>query len=134
MLASSADSSGSSFGWLEGCWVSEDQSSREVWVVDDETSLIGFSIALDAGKVVFYEVLSIRLNGDGSWRYNAHPSGQESAAFVASEPGENSVVFVNPDHDYPQEIRYRRDGNRLYASIALLGGIEPNSFDKVACE
>jgi hypothetical protein len=53
---------------------------------------------------------------------------------VASETGENEVMFVNADHDYPQEILYRRDGNKLFARISLLDSENPNSFDKVACD
>jgi hypothetical protein len=134
MLASASDPSRSGFAWLEGCWESADQSSREVWVVDDDNSLIGFSVTMDGASMVFYELLSIRADGDGSWTYNAHPSGQAAAKFLASEVGENEVKFANPDHDYPQEIRYRRDGNSLYASTSLLGGEKPNSFDKIACD
>jgi hypothetical protein len=134
MMASSGNSAQSGLDWLSGCWVTADQSSQEVWVVDSDKSLIGFSVALSAGKVVFYEVLSIKQNDDGLWTYTAHPSGQASASFIAVETSENSVVFANPDHDYPQEISYRRDASQLYATISLRGGDNPNSFDKIACE
>jgi hypothetical protein len=134
MLASVSDSSRSAFAWLEGCWESADQSSREVWVVDDDNSLFGFSVTLDGASIVFYELLSIRANDDGSWTYHAHPSGQASTKFLASEIGKNEVTFLNADHDYPQEILYRRDGNKLFARISLLDGENPNSFDKVSCD
>lgn len=134
MMASSGNSAQSDLDWLGGCWVTADHSSQEVWVVDSDKSLIGFSVALSAGKVVFYEVLSIKQNDDGLWTYTAHPSGQASASFIAVETSENSVVFANPDHDYPQEISYRRDASQLYATISLRGGDNPNSFDKIACE
>lgn len=134
VLASGGDSAQRGFGWLAGCWVSADKSSQEVWVVDSDQSLIGFSVALGAEKVVFYEVMSIKQNDDGLWTYTAYPSGQASASFIAVEIGENSVVFANFDHDYPQEISYRREGSRLYATISLRGGEQPNSFDKIACE
>lgn len=133
MFASASDSSRADFAWLEGCWESADQGSREVWVVEDERSLIGFSVTLDGASIAFYELLSIRADDDGSWTYNAHPSGQASAKFLASKIGANEVLFVNPEHDYPQEIRYRRDGDKLFASISMLDGEKPNSFDKVAC-
>ena len=61
-------------------------------------------------------------------------SGQASASFKAIQQGENSVLFVNPDHDFPQEIRYERNGDSLAASVSLLDGVKPISFDKVACE
>ncbi len=134
MLASGGNSAQSSLDWLAGCWVTADKSSQEVWVVDSDESLIGFGVALGAGKVVFYEVLSIKQNDDGLWTYTAHPSGQASASFIAVETSENSVVFANPNHDYPQKISYRRDGSQLFATISLLGGENPNSFEKIACD
>jgi len=134
MLASAADPAQHDLDWLAGCWITADESSQEVWVVDGDNSLIGFSVALGADKVQFYEVMSIKLNDDGLWIYTAHPSGQASASFIAVETNENSVVFTNPDHDYPQQINYRREGSLLYASVSLLGGDNSNSFDKVACE
>ena len=134
MLASSGNSAQSGLDWLAGCWVTADKSSQEVWVVDSDKSLIGFAVAVGAGGVVFYEVLSIKQNDDGFWTYTAHPSGQASASFIAVDARENSVVFTNPKHDYPQEIRYLRDGSQLRATISLLGGDRPNSFDKIGCD
>ncbi|MDA1369775.1 MAG: DUF6265 family protein [Proteobacteria bacterium] len=134
MLASIANSAQSSLDWLSGCWVTDDQSSQEVWVVNSDKSLLGFGVALDAGKIVFYEVLSITQNDNGLWTYTAHPSGQESASFIEVETSENRVVFAKPDHDYPQVISYRRHAGQLYAIISLLGGDNPNSFDKIACK
>lgn len=134
MLAFGDNSSQSGLDWLAGCWISADKSSHEVWTVESDHSLIGFSVSVANGKVAFYEVLSIKLNDDGKWAYTAHPSGQASASFVVTDQDDTSVVFTNPDHDYPQEIRYQREGNQLHASVSLLGGENPTSFDKVACE
>ncbi len=133
-LASGDDSDRGEFDWLVGCWATPDNSAQEVWVVDSERLLVGFGVAINDDKVGSYEVLSIKQSEDGSWTYTAHPSGQASASFLAVQISENSVVFTNPEHDYPQEIRYRRDGSRLYATISLLGGVNPNTFNKVACE
>ncbi len=132
-LASGGDSEQGEFDWLVGCWATTDNSAQEVWVIDSEQSLIGFGVAIKDDKVGSYEVLSIKQSEDGSWTYTAHPSGQASASFLAIRISENRVVFANPDHDYPQEIRYRRDGHRLYATVSLLAGVNPNTFDKVAC-
>jgi hypothetical protein len=134
ILAYGGDTAHSGLNWLAGCWVTADKSSQEVWVVDKDKSLIGFAVSLGAEQVVFYEVLSIKQNADGIWTYSAHPSGQASASFIAVEADESSIVFANPNHDYPQEIRYRRDGGRLYATISLRGGADPRSFNKTACE
>ena len=133
-LVMGGDANTNDFGWLEGCWVSPDGSSQEVWVVEDERSLAGFAVGISDGKIGFYELMSIRQTEVGSWQFTAHPSGQASASFEAVEIDENSVVFANPDHDYPQEIRYAREGEQLYASVSLIGGVDPRSFDKVACK
>jgi len=133
-LALAVDSDDGKFAWLVGCWVTPDKSAQEVWVADSGRSLAGFAVTVSGSKVGFYEVLSIKQSDDGAWTYTAHPSGQGSASFLAVEIGEKSVVFANPDHDYPQEIRYSRVGDQLYATISLLGEINPKSFDKVACE
>ena len=134
ILGSGGSTAQSSLDWLVGCWVSEDKSSQEVWVVDSEKSLIGFGVAISSNQLAFYEILSIKQNAGGMWTYTAHPSGQASATFTAIEASENSVEFVNPGHDYPQEIRYQRDGNQLHARISLLDGDEPNTFDKMPCD
>ncbi len=126
--------SGGDFDWLAGCWVSEDETSHEVWVIDGEKSLAGFSVSVSDNKVDFYELMNIRQDENGSWFFTAYPSGQASASFEAVQVGENSVLFANPDHDYPQEIRYERKGDRLSASVSLLGGVKPISFEKLDCE
>ena len=133
-LASGGDSYNGELNWLAGCWVTPDRTSQEVWVIDGERSLIGFAVSINDNKVGFYELLRIEKNSKDTWVYNAYPSGQTSASFEAVQLSDYSVVFANADHDYPQEIRYTREGNRLFASVSLLGGDNPNSFDKVACD
>jgi hypothetical protein len=128
------DTVGHELGWLEGCWVTPDRSAQEVWVVDADGALAGFAVAISDNKVDFYEVLSIKGTDDGSLIYTAHPIGQAPASFEATDIKANSVLFVNADHDYPQEIRYARESNHLYARISLLDGRNPSLFDKVACE
>jgi hypothetical protein len=134
LLASGDDSTQSGLNWLTGCWVTNDRSSQEVWTAEGDNSLLGFGVTIGDGEVVFYEILSIRQNSVGVWTYTAHPSGQASASFTAVEFSENNVVFANPDHDYPQQIRYWRKGNQLHATTALLDGKRTQSFDKIACE
>jgi hypothetical protein len=134
-VISSADAAaGRGLSWLAGCWATPDKSAQEVWVIENDRSLLGFGIALANNSVSFYEILSIRQNDDGSFVYTAHPSGQASASFIATEISATSVVFTNPDHDYPQEITYVRDGDHLYATVSLLGGVMPTTFNKVACD
>ena len=119
--------------WLVGCWMTPDGSAQEVWVADGDGGLSGFSVSLADNKVSFYETLTIRSGEDGALVYTAHPSGQASTSFTASEITENSALFINANHDYPQQIRYKLVSGSLQATISLLDGSRSVSFDKVAC-
>jgi hypothetical protein len=133
-LALASDHDSQQLDWLVGCWVSPDKRAQEVWVVDGDHSLAGFAVTVSDNRVTFYEVLSIRQTERGSLVFTAHPSGQSPASFAATSITDHSVVFANPDHDYPQQIEYSRQENRLSAIISLLGGADPKTFAKVACE
>ena len=125
---------GQELDWLVGCWMTPDGSAQEVWVAEGDGALSGFSVSVANGKVGFYEVLSIRRSHDGVLVYTAHPVGQATTSFTATAVAENSVLFENAEHDYPQQIRYSREADRLQATISLLDGSRPVSFDKVACD
>lgn len=121
-------------GWLIGCWESNDKTSKEVWVAEPDGALIGFSVSMSEGKLVFFEVLRIASTDAGELAYTAYPSGQSAATFAATLETDNSIVFVNADHDYPQQISYHRQGKNLFASISALGGKKARSFNKHICE
>lgn len=119
--------------WLVGCWETPDGSAREVWVKEPDGSLIGFGVAIADGMVAFHEVLRVEVPSDGSLTYTAYPAGQLPATFVAKKLSSESIVFVNPAHDYPQEISYWLDGTTLLATISGLNGENLQSFNKRRC-
>jgi hypothetical protein len=49
--------------------------------------------------------------------YIASPRGVGTTEFSLITYAENCVVFDNLEHDFPQRIIYRRDGDRLTAQI-----------------
>lgn len=134
VISMAGESNQHELSWLVGCWMTPDGSSQEVWIDEGGGALVGFSVALADNKVSFYEILSIRRAKDGSLVYMAHPVGQASASFAATAITDNSVLFVNAGHDYPRQIRYTRQADQLHATISLLDGVNPVSFDKIACD
>ena len=54
----------------------------------------------------------------GVGRSQAQPGGAPATAFALSAVGEQSATFHNPAHDFPQTVRYWREGARLHAEIA----------------
>jgi hypothetical protein len=120
--------------WLVGCWESADGNAKEVWVREPDGSLIGFGVVVSDGAVEFYEVLRVVVNQDGALAYTAYPAGQSPTTFVEAAASNAYVLFSNPDHDYPQEIAYRLEGTKLYATISAQNGRNPQTFDKRRCD
>jgi hypothetical protein len=95
--------------WLTGCW-DLDRGRRHVvehWTAPEGGTLLGVSRTVADGKTVEYEFLLIR-ERDGALEYVAKPSGQPEAIFVASRVTADEVLFENPQHDFPQRIRYKK--------------------------
>jgi len=119
--------------WLVGCWETTNGSAKEVWVKEPDGSMIGFGVAISDSSVEFYEILRIVVNQGGVLTYTAYPAGQSPTTFVATKSTAASIVFSNPRHDYPQEIAYRVEDTKLYATISALEGRNPQSFNKRRC-
>lgn len=132
-LSLAAGTEAGTFDWLVGCWASADMRAQEVWIAESDGSLAGFSVTIDDNAARFYEVLRLQQGTDGTWTFTAYPSGQSPTSFVAQDIAEHSVVFVNAAHDYPQEIRYARQGDELLATISLVGGEDARTFGKSLC-
>jgi hypothetical protein len=72
-------------------------------------------------RVESQEALSI-VRRDGAIVLIAQPAGATPVVFPMIDHDERSVVFANPAHDYPQRIRYWREGDTLHAEISLIDG------------
>ena len=115
--------------WMTGCW---EQRSGESWTEECWSSprgamMIGYSRSGEGGTVDEWEVMQIvHAETDDPavpWMtLTALPSGQNRTRFdwvPAQEPG---LTFVNLENDYPQRIRYWREGDELVAEISLGDG------------
>ena len=104
--------------WLQGCWESTaaGRTVEEIWTGPRGRSILGVSRTVQRGELASYELVVVRERGD-RLVYIAHPSGQPSAEFISAAVSENSIVFANPEHDFPQRIGYERKGAQLHAWI-----------------
>ena len=105
--------------WLQGCWEmqSGDQRVEEQWLSPRASSMLGVGRTTRGTTLIDYEMVLIRERGD-RLSYEAHPSGQEPAVFMSTAIGEQSIVFENLKHDFPQRIGYQRSvPDRLLAWI-----------------
>ena len=129
-----ADLRGDDLDWLLGCWENADRTESEVWARGTDGSLLGFAVTLSGGQLAFHEILRIHRDESGRFSYAAHPMGGAPTVFQEASRSADRVLFSNPDHDYPQEIAYRREGDKLFSTISRLDGADPRSFDKARCD
>lgn len=109
--------------WMAGCW---EQKSGEDWVEECWTraragQMMGSSRTGKGDLLRWYEHIRITAEG-GATTYCALPKGQAGACFKATKVTDGEAVFENEAHDYPQRIRYWRDGKNLAAEISLKDG------------
>ena len=81
------------------------------------TSILGVSRTVAKGRTVAYEFLRIQKQESGDIYYVAHPSGQAQDSFKLAKYDKGVLFFENPQHDFPQRIIYRLNGNSLIARI-----------------
>jgi hypothetical protein len=125
--------------WLAGCW--EGRSDRawteEHWMEPRGGTMLGMSRTTHGDSTVGYELMRISERGE-RLVFTAHPSAQPATAFSSAAISATEVVFTNPEHDFPQTIRYRRAGaDSLVARIEGTSGGQLQAMDfpmaRVAC-
>jgi hypothetical protein len=106
-------------GWLQGCWRSNSGQTtvEEQWMALRGGTMLGMGRTVRGTKTTDYELVLIT-EMSGQLAYQAHPAGQPSATFLSITASDTTVVFENPEHDFPQRVGYRRDGaDNLHAWI-----------------
>ena len=112
--------------WMSGCWENADGDYREIWSAPDHGYLFGYALSLQGEDVIFFE--QSRIDPGARYTFNAYPAGKGPSPFPEIERGKTYIVFANPEHDYPQRIRYAREGDRMSAEISLLDGSKGQGF------
>ena len=105
--------------WLADSWCSGsgEQRVEEHWLPAAGGLMLGVSRSLVPGRKAQFEFLRIELI-EGRPVYLAQPGGRPATAFKQAEAGPDWVTFSNPEHDFPQQIAYRRSGAALTATIS----------------
>lgn len=80
-------------------------------------TLLGVSRTVKRGKTVAHEFMQIRETSPGQIAFIALPPGQSEASFLLVRLSGQEAVFENPQHDFPQRVIYRREGDLLTGRI-----------------
>ena len=117
-------------GWLAGCWeqVEGDTWTEECWTTPRGGIQIGSGRSGRGDKLTSWESMQIERGEGGGLTFYGSPEGTPRVAFPLVSQSAQEVVFANPAHDYPQRVRYWREGDLLKAEIALADGLKAIGF------
>lgn len=118
----------SGLGWMSGGWctaVAAGEQTCESWSDETVGAIAGLSRTTKNGAVVSEERMAIAVV-QGRLTFIAKPAdAAEPTRFPMVSRGTAELVFENRAHDYPQRIRYWREGDVLMAEISLADGSKP---------
>lgn len=117
---------------IAGCWQNEDGTDIEAWTRGSDGQWRGMAAVSGEDGIAFFEILHLHRDGD-HWVYTAHPAGGPGTKFRSVALTADTMTFDNPDHDYPQRIRYQRANDTLTATISRADDSEPRSFPRFRC-
>jgi hypothetical protein len=124
LTAASAPATVDDLGWMAGQWSREEGGrwTEENWTAPRGGVMLGVSRSGRGDALREFEFLRLQADADGAVAYIAQPGGRAPAAFRLVAHDSASATFENPAHDYPQRIRYARDGETMTATISAIDG------------
>ncbi|UKK83314.1 DUF6265 family protein [Sphingopyxis sp. BSN-002] len=130
LLAAAAPAKIDALAWMAGSWVQEKEGrwTEEYWTVPRGGAMLGASRSGRADALREFEFLRIQPGKDGTLAYIAQPGGGAPVEFRLAQHDVTSATFENPAHDYPQRIRYARDGDVMTATISAIDGSKAMSW------
>ncbi|MGH6651851.1 MAG: DUF6265 family protein [Sphingopyxis sp.] len=124
LTAASAPATVDDLGWMAGQWSREEGGrwTEENWTSPRGGVMLGVSRSGRGDALREFEFLRLQAGADGAVAYIAQPGGRAPVAFPLVAHDQASATFENPAHDYPQRIRYARDGATMTATISAIDG------------
>ena len=116
--------------WMSGRWVSEQGGrwTEEHWSAPRAGTMMGYSWSGEGETIREYEYLRLQAGEDDEIVYLAQPNGGTGVGFYLSRIAGTSATFENPTHDFPQRIRYVRNGDVMVATISKMDGSNAMSW------
>jgi len=116
--------------WLIGEWENNFEGGRsfEGWVMESDSLLSGLSYTIDNGDTVQYETVQLVQRGIDLFYIPTVSDQNESqpVEFKLTIFTDSTLVFENPEHDFPQKISYiNYRGDSLLAEISGMFEDEP---------
>jgi hypothetical protein len=118
--------------WMQGTWRSAHGPHvwEETWSAPEGDGLVGVTRWVKEGHVALYELLAVEDGKEGMHLLMRHfhrgmaPWDAEKDGPMkhrAVKVGKNEAVFEDPEHGWPQRIRYAREGDTLHVTLEGTG-------------
>ncbi len=124
-LPSGKDEGINKFSWLEGHWVDTSNGFYESWAKTENETMHGNGYQMAEGDTIFGESLKIEKSGK-TWVYIVAFGDDKTVFRLSNTPGD-SLVFENPDNEFPKRITYLNRGNGAITAIIENPGV-PEKF------
>lgn len=118
-------------GWMAGGWAATQEDGgwvEEYWTPARAGLMLGGGRTGKGEALSTWEIMRIERSANGMLTFYAAPEGKAAVAFPMVDQDGQSIVFQNSRHDYPQRIRYWREGDRLMAETSLADGGQVKSW------
>ena len=104
--------------WLAGHWTRAGQGAaiEELWLPADAGIMLGINRSVTAAGARAFEWLRIEERADGVY-YLAAPGGGQTTEFKLLASDRRRARFASPTNDFPRTIEYRRDADKLTATV-----------------
>lgn len=103
------------FSWLQGNRVDTSLGFFETWERSAIDTLHGNGYQIKNGDTIFGEMLSIEKSGN-TWVYIVNFGSDKTIFRLINKPGD-SIVFENPENQFPKRITYLNEGNGKITAI-----------------
>ncbi|APG63767.1 hypothetical protein LPB140_09795 [Sphingorhabdus lutea] len=120
--------------WLSGAWESTNKGPHgdlwgdEYWTSPRGGIMMGAARMGQGEALILWENLRIAYDENGKVALWTMPRGAAATKFDMAMMNDYEILFENMAHDYPQRIKYWRDGDMLRAEISLIDGSRPYQF------
>lgn len=116
--------------WMAGSWHNKtgDAWSEEYWTPLRADTMFGSSRSGTDDTLKFWEQMRLQREDGNAIALWIVAADQKPVRFEATASGDKWMTFENAAHDYPQRIKYWREGRTLKAKISLMDGSKAIAF------
>jgi Domain of unknown function (DUF6265) len=108
--------------WIQGTWTCSNpkpgRTLQEHWNKVSDEELRGYSLSMKGADTLSFEKMHILMKDNELFFVADVPENKKLIYFRITEINDSGFVCQNPDHDFPKQISYSVNGNKLKATIS----------------